>query len=124
MSTAPRLFGEVIDRTPEMPHWYVPIAKGVLIAGEDMLRAAGYLPGSRRPDGWSPGKPGAFKKACAHAKRDTAGSAAAPAARCRKFRRGSFIGVPSLKCRRRDARHSALIPPALMIGDHFSISAF
>src|SRR5215470_10737367 len=35
--------------------------------------------------------------ACAHAKRDTAGSAAAPAARCRKFRRGSFISIlPSL----------------------------
>src|SRR5262245_9112595 len=31
---------------------------------------------------------------CAQARRDTAGSAAAPAARCRKFRRGSFIVEP------------------------------
>jgi hypothetical protein len=62
MSIAPRLFDEVIDRTPEMPDWYVPAAKGVLIAGEDMLRAAGYVPGSSSPYGWSPGQPGAFKK--------------------------------------------------------------
>src|SRR5262245_24977288 len=34
--------------------------------------------------------------------RGNAGSAAAPAARCRKFRRGSFIGASSLKSRRRD----------------------
>ena len=32
--------------------------------------------------------------ACAHAKRDTAGSAAAPAARCKNLRRGSFIDAP------------------------------
>src|SRR5262250_2504147 len=32
--------------------------------------------------------------ACARAARGTAGSAAAPAARCRKFRRGSFIFEP------------------------------
>jgi hypothetical protein len=31
MSTAPRLFDEVIDRTPEMPNSYVPTARGVLI---------------------------------------------------------------------------------------------
>src|SRR5262245_44827846 len=34
--------------------------------------------------------------------RDAAGSAATPAARCRKFRRGSFIASLS-ECRRRDA---------------------
>src|SRR5262245_49521260 len=32
--------------------------------------------------------------ACAQANREMAGSAAAPAARCRKFRRGSFIFEP------------------------------
>src|SRR5262245_65611967 len=32
--------------------------------------------------------------ACAHAIRDRAGSAAAPAARCRNVRRGSFISIP------------------------------
>src|SRR6266487_4968105 len=34
---------------------------------------------------------GCVGQVCALAIRDTAGSAAAPAARCRKFRRGSFI---------------------------------
>src|SRR5215831_20099972 len=33
------------------------------------------------------------RKACAQAKREAASSAAAPAARCRKFRRGSFMAV-------------------------------
>src|SRR5262249_8374764 len=37
--------------------------------------------------------------ACARAVRETAGSAAAPAARCRNRRRGSFISIPpSLVC--------------------------
>src|SRR6266702_5520560 len=34
---------------------------------------------------------GRVGQACDHAIRDTAGSAAAPAARCKNFRRGSFI---------------------------------
>jgi hypothetical protein len=37
---------------------------------------------------------GLVGQVCAHAKHETAGSAAAPAARCRKFRRGVFIGHP------------------------------
>src|SRR6476646_7470819 len=32
--------------------------------------------------------------ACAQAKRETAGSAAAPAASCKNLRRGSFMGAP------------------------------
>src|SRR6266436_1883154 len=39
--------------------------------------------------------------------RDTAGSAAAPAARCRNDLRGSFIGVPDFKC---NTGHSAAWP--------------
>src|SRR5215475_11426991 len=50
--------------------------------------------------------------ACAQAKREPVGSAAAPAARCRKFRRGSFmrfleIGAPwsvDLQAKRLDHR--------------------
>src|SRR5262245_56513414 len=36
---------------------------------------------------------------------------------------GKFHGIPSLKQRRRDALHSALMLAALIIGHHFSISA-
>jgi hypothetical protein len=44
-----------------MPDHYLPAALGVLIAGEDMLREAGHVPGSSRPRGWSRGATG-FKK--------------------------------------------------------------
>jgi hypothetical protein len=47
------------------------------------------------------------------------GSSAAPAARCRNCLRGSFMAYPLLL-----APHSALMPAALMIGHHFSISTF
>src|SRR5262245_36309481 len=49
---------------------------------------------------WPPGGNGTIMrtgrdgKVCSHAIRDTAGSAAAPAARCRNCRRGSFIFEP------------------------------
>src|ERR1017187_10234050 len=36
---------------------------------------------------------------CAHASRETAGSIAAPAAKCRNWRRGSFMALPLFKQR-------------------------
>jgi hypothetical protein len=61
--TAGRLFETFIDRDQApMPDIYVPSAKGVLIAGEDLLRAAGYRARSHRPKGWRKFKPGVFVK--------------------------------------------------------------
>jgi hypothetical protein len=36
---------------------------GVLLAGEDLLRAAGHVPGSRRPKGWREGVEGFGRRA-------------------------------------------------------------
>jgi hypothetical protein len=59
---APRLFECVLDRSQtKMPDDYLPEAPGVLIAGEDMLRAAGYVQGSYRPRGWAQVKHQVFK---------------------------------------------------------------
>jgi hypothetical protein len=48
----PKLF-EFIEREKFglMPKLF-STKKGVLLAGEDLLRAAGHLPGSKRPKGW------------------------------------------------------------------------
>src|SRR5262249_10651367 len=57
--------------------------------------------------------------------RDTAGSAAAPAARCRNCRRGSFI-APSLKIEvtvRLPGNHSGLMLAARITLAHFSVSS-
>jgi hypothetical protein len=60
---APRLFECDLDRSQtKIPDDYLPEAPGVLIAGEDMLRAAGYVPGSNRPRGWKRTNPDAFTK--------------------------------------------------------------
>jgi hypothetical protein len=49
-SEVPSLFECLMDRDQtEMPEYYLPEAQGVVIAGEAMLRAAGYRPGSYRP---------------------------------------------------------------------------
>jgi hypothetical protein len=64
---APRLFECDIDRSQtKMPDDYLPDAPGVLIAGEDMLRAAGYVPGSNRPRGWLPAYPRNFRRRPRH----------------------------------------------------------
>jgi hypothetical protein len=56
-----RLFDGALDRAEtEIPDWYLSQADGAVIAGEDMLRAAGW-PGRSRPAGWSRGASG-FKK--------------------------------------------------------------
>jgi hypothetical protein len=53
-STAPNLFECDVDRSQtEMPDYYLPTAPGVLIAGADMLRAAGDFPGALFPTGWT-----------------------------------------------------------------------
>src|SRR5262249_54794616 len=59
--------------------------------------------------------------ACARAIRDTAGSAAAPAARCRKFRRGSFIALLSEKPAKATL-HFAFLGALIKIV-HFALSA-
>jgi hypothetical protein len=46
----------------KMPDDYLPEAPGVLIAGEEMLRAAGHVPASHRPAGWTPGESGTFMR--------------------------------------------------------------
>jgi hypothetical protein len=58
-----RLFEAFLDRhQAHMPDIYVPDSKGALVAGEDILRAAGYCAGSRRPPGWRKYAPGVFVK--------------------------------------------------------------
>jgi hypothetical protein len=61
-NTTPRLVDGVLDRAEtELPDWYLSQADGAVIAGADMLRAAGRRPGHSRPAGWSRGVSG-FKK--------------------------------------------------------------
>jgi hypothetical protein len=41
---------------------YLPEAPGILIAGQDLLRAAGYRAGMPRPFYWKPAEPGKFMR--------------------------------------------------------------
>jgi len=53
-NTGPALFECDIDRIlTEMPDYYLPAAPGVLVAGADMLYAAGDFPGAPAPAGWA-----------------------------------------------------------------------
>lgn len=45
----------------KMPSFYLPEAPGVVIAGDPLLRAVGYRPGSRRPSDWFKFSPGVFR---------------------------------------------------------------
>jgi hypothetical protein len=45
----------------QMPTDYLPEAPGVAIAGDPLLYAIGYRPGSRRPSNWSEYRPGVFR---------------------------------------------------------------
>jgi len=57
------LIAEVIERSKtDMPDDFVPWAPGIVIPSDYLLRAAGHRPGSRRPEGWSQGKPDVFTK--------------------------------------------------------------
>lgn len=47
------LVAEVIDRSEvTVPDWFVPLARGVAIASDALLRDAGHRPGMCRPHGW------------------------------------------------------------------------
>ena len=50
----PHLIDEVTDRNECgcLPDWFVPLARGVAIASDELLRKAGYHRGMRKPDGW------------------------------------------------------------------------
>lgn len=51
---APHLVDEVIDRHEAgcLPDWFVPLARGVVIASDELLRHAGHCHGMHRPRGW------------------------------------------------------------------------
>jgi hypothetical protein len=58
------LFGDVLDRVQtEMPECYLPSAPGVLIAGPQMLQAAGPARSAGSLAGWSRGVTGSKKTA-------------------------------------------------------------
>jgi len=60
--TAPPAFDTWLDRDQtEMPSDYLPEAPGVAIAGDAILRAIGYRPGSKRPSDWFKHNPGVFR---------------------------------------------------------------
>ena len=47
------LIEEVIDRREaKLPDWLVPVAHGVFVASNALLRTAGHRDGMRRPRGW------------------------------------------------------------------------
>jgi hypothetical protein len=49
----PHLIAEVIGRSKlGLPGWFVPFARGVAIASNDLLREAGHHNGMYRPRGW------------------------------------------------------------------------
>ena len=62
ISSEPQLF-EFLERGAiVIPPNYLPDAPGVMFAGEEVLSAAGYIPGSNRPPGWRPYLPGDYRK--------------------------------------------------------------
>lgn len=58
-SIAPEVFECMLDRAQAgMIEYFLPEAvRGVLIAGRDMLAAAGHIPGAPEPVGWTPSVP-------------------------------------------------------------------
>src|SRR4051812_44558854 len=52
------IFELFLDRKQAgIPPLYMPRVSGVMLAGEDMLLAAGTAPGAPEPDGWIPAVP-------------------------------------------------------------------
>jgi hypothetical protein len=50
---SPYRFGEVIDRSElDLPDWFVPLARGVVMPSDFVLDQVGCRPGSRRPCYW------------------------------------------------------------------------
>jgi hypothetical protein len=55
------LIDQVIDREEaKLPDWFVPSARGVALASEELLRAAGHRPGMYRPRNWHEWSAGCF----------------------------------------------------------------
>ena len=55
------LIDEVIDRDESrLPKWFVPLARGVAIASDALLRAAGHRDRMHRPRGWRETSPDNF----------------------------------------------------------------
>jgi hypothetical protein len=63
---APKLFKGFIERDQSgLPTDVLPRATGALLAGKDLLRAAGHLPGSGWPKGWfKVPSPNCFHRCC------------------------------------------------------------
>jgi hypothetical protein len=62
MEFFPRLIEQVLDRDEaRLPEWFVPLARGVAIASDTLLRKAGYRHGMHRPRGWCETLPEYFK---------------------------------------------------------------
>jgi hypothetical protein len=60
---SPYLIAEAIDRQEcNLPPWFVPLARGVVIASAPLLRRAGYLPGTGCPPHWYEKGSGYFKR--------------------------------------------------------------
>ena len=60
---SPYLFENVIDRHEAcLPLWFVPLARGVAIASDYLLRRAGCHCGTFRPTGWYESGPGYSRK--------------------------------------------------------------
>ena len=56
-----RLIDEMIDRDEaRLPKWFVPLARGVAIASDALLREAGHRDGLHRPRGWRETSPQYF----------------------------------------------------------------
>lgn len=50
---SPYLIKEVIDRSAiQLPHWLLPLARGIAIPSSHLLRVAGYSAGSYGAGGW------------------------------------------------------------------------
>ena len=58
----PRLWDEVVKRTSGMDEWNLPPYAGGRIAGEELLRRAGYRPALRLPRRWTESIPGSFRQ--------------------------------------------------------------
>jgi hypothetical protein len=58
----PHLIEDVIDRNNAcLPDWFMPLAWGVAIASDELLREAGHRHGMRQPPGWRETTPHYFK---------------------------------------------------------------
>ena len=58
----PHLIEDVIDRDKAcLPDWFMPLAWGVAIASDELLREAGHRRAMRQPPGWRETTPHSFK---------------------------------------------------------------